>query len=49
MDVIRFPVARREYLVTPCDHVFHTACLRPWLESKGECPTCRSLLPELAS
>ena len=32
-------------MVTPCNHVFHTGCLRKWMEVKLECPTCRSALP----
>ncbi|KAM0821930.1 hypothetical protein ACQ4PT_071857 [Festuca glaucescens] len=26
---------------TPCQHVYHPACLAPWLEKKGTCPVCR--------
>lgn len=33
------------YLVCPCDHTFHEACLVPWMEIKMECPTCRQPLP----
>lgn len=25
----------------PCAHIFHTACLRSWLEHNHTCPTCR--------
>eukprot|EP01122_Echinamoeba_exundans_P013258 TRINITY_DN5757_c0_g1_i1.p1 TRINITY_DN5757_c0_g1~~TRINITY_DN5757_c0_g1_i1.p1 ORF type:complete len:665 (-),score=93.29 TRINITY_DN5757_c0_g1_i1:21-2015(-) len=25
----------------PCGHIFHTACLRSWLEHNHTCPTCR--------
>jgi len=32
-------------MVTPCNHVFHTACLMQWMEHKMECPTCRRPLP----
>jgi E3 ubiquitin-protein ligase synoviolin len=29
----------------PCEHVFHTACLKEWLYSgKSECPVCRRKL-----
>lgn len=46
MEQLRFPMARRDYMITPCDHLFHTGCLRPWIEHKLECPTCRLQLPE---
>jgi hypothetical protein len=35
------------YMITPCDHLFHKACLSQWLAVKMECPVCRSALPEL--
>ncbi|EQC29993.1 hypothetical protein SDRG_12273 [Saprolegnia diclina VS20] len=28
-----------------CHHVFHHACILPWLESHDECPVCRYGLP----
>jgi transmembrane E3 ubiquitin-protein ligase len=42
MDV---DVSKREYMVTPCDHLFHQACLNQWIDIKLECPVCRSTLP----
>jgi hypothetical protein len=33
--------ARGNLMVTPCDHVFHTDCLKEWMEQKMECPSCR--------
>ena len=35
----------REYMITPCDHIFHRQCLQEWMDIKMECPTCRSTLP----
>lgn len=25
----------------PCEHIFHPDCLRPWLQRRRTCPTCR--------
>jgi len=36
-----------QYMITPCDHVFHDECLRQWLQIKLECPTCRSTIPQV--
>jgi len=27
--------------IRACQHLFHSACLDPWLVSKGDCPLCR--------
>jgi len=37
------------YMICPCDHLFHTDCLRTWMDVKLECPTCRCLLPSYES
>ncbi|PAV60620.1 hypothetical protein WR25_04564 [Diploscapter pachys] len=31
-----------EAVITPCKHIFHTACLRKWLAVKQVCPLCYS-------
>jgi hypothetical protein len=36
-----------EAVVTPCNHVFHAQCLARWMEEKMECPTCRTIIPEM--
>ncbi len=28
----------------PCAHVFHTACVNPWIASNRTCPTCRTAI-----
>ena len=38
---------RRAYMVTPCRHVFHSACLEGWMRYKLQCPICRESLPPL--
>ena len=25
----------------PCNHIFHTNCLRSWFQRQHTCPTCR--------
>lgn len=42
-----FEAIMRAVMVTPCRHVFHTACLEDWMLYKLQCPVCRSLLPPL--
>jgi len=34
-----------EYMVAPCEHIFHSGCLQRWMDIKMECPTCRRCLP----
>ncbi len=40
-------LARRQYMVTPCRHIFHTECLEGWLRFRLQCPICREELPPL--
>lgn len=46
-DVSQDDIAQRLYMVAPCRHVFHASCLRRWMDTKMECPTCRTPLPLL--
>lgn len=39
-------VNNKDYMVTPCHHIFHTECLKHWMNIKMECPVCRSPLPQ---
>ncbi|KAG9391585.1 zinc finger protein [Carpediemonas membranifera] len=34
-----------QYMIAPCNHVFHKRCLEQWLDIKMECPSCRAPLP----
>jgi len=40
-------LTRRLYMVTPCRHVFHSACLEGWMRFRLQCPICRENLPPL--
>ena len=44
--------AGEQAIALPCHHIFHWACLCPWIERKGagaECPFCkRGICPELS-
>ena len=35
-------VLNKEYIITPCNHAFHSKCLEKWFERKKECPFCRN-------
>ncbi|EDO19362.1 hypothetical protein Kpol_1002p7 [Vanderwaltozyma polyspora DSM 70294] len=35
------------FMITPCNHVFHTQCLENWMGYKLQCPVCRAPLPPL--
>lgn len=39
--------SRRAYMVTPCRHIFHSACLEGWMRYRLQCPICRESLPPL--
>ena len=39
--------AKKLYMITPCDHVFHTLCLERWMKQKNECPYCKGVLPAI--
>ena len=36
---------KKKYMITPCDHVFHTICLEKWMMLKNECPYCKRKIP----
>ncbi|CAK4069873.1 unnamed protein product [Aphanomyces euteiches] len=44
--MVELDVDARDYMIAPCDHIFHRPCLQEWMQVKMECPTCRSPLPE---
>ncbi|KAL3456889.1 hypothetical protein BJX64DRAFT_269828 [Aspergillus heterothallicus] len=38
-------LTRRTYMVTPCRHIFHSACLESWMKLRLQCPICRESIP----
>ena len=38
---------KKKYMITPCDHVFHTICLEKWMKIKNECPYCKAEIPSI--
>nr|VDD55529.1 unnamed protein product [Brassica oleracea] len=45
MTAINLRQRTSDFMVTPCEHFFHTGCLQRWMDIKMECPTCRRSLP----
>lgn len=37
----------KQYMLAPCDHLFHRECLEQWMDVKMECPICRTDLPSI--
>jgi hypothetical protein len=35
---------KKNFILAPCGHAFHTYCLETWLKQKRECPTDRKPL-----
>jgi hypothetical protein len=38
---------RLKYMLAPCNHLYHSECLKQWMDVKMECPICRTPLPPL--
>ena len=38
---------KKKYMITPCDHVYHTVCLEKWMKQKNECPYCKTQIPSI--
>ena len=34
-------VVKKNFIITKCNHLFHSTCLEIWFERKKKCPTCR--------
>ncbi|CEF69382.1 E3 ubiquitin-protein ligase RNF181 [Strongyloides ratti] len=39
------PNPEAEVMVMPCQHKFHSSCLKMWLDRASACPLCRKDLP----
>lgn len=40
-------LGKRTYMITPCNHIFHSECLEEWMKTRLVCPYCREGLPPL--
>merc|ERR1712130_944555 len=38
-----------EVPILPCNHIFHTQCIYPWLQKKNICPFCYRVVPRSSS
>ncbi|CAI5760801.1 unnamed protein product [Candida verbasci] len=38
---------KMNYMITPCNHLFHNECLESWMKYKLQCPVCRKSLPPI--
>ena len=47
IDNMEGKTRKKKYMITPCDHVFHTVCLEKWMRQKNECPYCKAVIPPI--
>jgi hypothetical protein len=47
MSEIDLKTDRKNTVITPCGHLFHTQCLSEWMNLRQECPLCRRELPPI--
>ncbi|ODV78883.1 uncharacterized protein CANTADRAFT_90001 [Suhomyces tanzawaensis NRRL Y-17324] len=40
-------INNKEYVITPCHHIFHAECMENWMKYKLQCPVCREGLPPI--
>ena len=45
--IIRENFNNKEIMLLPCGHIYHSICLKEWLERKKICPICSKKIPEL--
>jgi len=37
-------ILNKPFMITPCNHVFHSECLEEWFKMKKKCPYCRAII-----
>ena len=47
MSEIDLKNERKDTVITPCGHLFHSQCLGEWMNMRQECPLCRRELPPI--
>lgn len=44
-----FELGEEGVIELPCEHLYHPACIHPWLATHNTCPVCRAPLPAAAA
>jgi len=44
--IIRQNFKNKEIMLLPCGHIYHSICLKEWLERKRTCPICSKSVPD---
>ena len=40
---------KKAFMMTPCNHIYHSECLEGWINQNRVCPSCRREIPSIDS